>query len=60
MSTITITINMDNAAFADDTYNELTHVLNQVADKAINAKVPLGNIRDTNGNTCGKYEVSNA
>ena len=59
--TLTITIEMDNAAFGDDAESRLAEVQRIIARKI--GKVSLdpgeyGRFMDTNGNTVGKWEVS--
>lgn len=60
MASITIKINMDNAAFEDDPQGEVIRILGQVIGK-INHGLCVadaeGKLRDTNGNTCGSVEI---
>jgi hypothetical protein len=59
--TLTITIDMDNAAFEDDTEGECARILKDLAEKIDKGFGPTeyGNVtlRDVNGNTVGKAEV---
>lgn len=58
MATFTLTINTDNAAFDD---NLLVSELTACADKALQRIYrgeTSGNVRDTNGNTVGRFELS--
>lgn len=61
---ITITINCDNAAFGDDPGPEAGRILARVAREFAAYgvdKLPPGNLktlRDINGNTVGKVEVT--
>lgn len=60
MSTLTITLNLNNAAFADNP-DELPAVLARVAERV--AATPrarwgsAGSVADTNGNTVGVWTV---
>lgn len=59
--TLTITIEMDNAAFGDDAESRMAEVQRIIARKM--SKVYLdrgeyGRFLDTNGNTVGRWEVS--
>ncbi len=65
----TMTVNMDNAAFHDDA-DELTDILNKVtADVTLSLRPPppasttrvtgvKANIRDSNGNTVGRWTIA--
>lgn len=59
-----LTINMDNAAFAEDEGGgiELARILREVADRVDGRIGPeagsYGGVRDTNGNKCGRWEVT--
>jgi hypothetical protein len=59
---ITITINTDNAAFENYAAGEVSHILAQLArdvrDKDLKRDVDGLKLRDGNGNTVGKVEVS--
>lgn len=52
---ITIDIKTDNAAFEDD--QELFDILNTVVNGVTTGK-KTGNLRDSNGNTVGKFTVT--
>lgn len=54
----TITIDMDGAAFEDR--RELFEVLSKAAFDiyALPGTLSSGTIRDTNGNTCGRFEIT--
>ena len=54
--TLTITVDMDNAAF-DDNPNEIKEILAKVAAQVYN-NARSGSVRDSNGNACGKFEVA--
>lgn len=65
----TITIRMDNAAFADDPVGELSRILYEIADGFTGKPGVEGDaeivihggkktLRDLNGNTCGKLVIS--
>lgn len=51
-----VTIDLDNAAFADDVPGEVKEVLSRLP-----LRLEMGNrcdvLRDSNGNTCGSWEV---
>ncbi len=54
-----LTINLDNAAFSEGN-NELSRILKSIADNFLftcchEDKI---NVRDTNGNTVGYYEIT--
>lgn len=53
---ITIEIKTDNAAFADNA-TELDDCLNSVMNRVVNDERE-GTIRDSNGNTVGKFKVT--
>lgn len=52
-----LTIEMDNAAFADDCAAELAHLLRQAA-RCIEDGYPARTLIDSNGNCVGSYHVS--
>lgn len=54
-----IEINMDNDAFVDGNSDEIKYCLNQVMSAIDNPNSEqYGNIKDSNGNRVGFYEVS--
>jgi hypothetical protein len=53
---ITIDINTENAAFEDNP-SEIKEIINKVA-KQVNAGCNEDNLRDSNGNTVGKFKVT--
>lgn len=53
---ITIDINTDNAAFKDDP-SELKRIIGNIAIQ-VNAGAREDNLRDSNGNTVGKFKVT--
>lgn len=59
---ITIEINTGNAAF-EDNENEVYEIVKKVANSAkdhfvARNAVESGNLRDSNGNTVGKYKIT--
>ena len=56
MTTLTITLDLSNAAFIDDMRHELTRILNKVANDVSYGNEPAA-LRDTNGNTVGNYTL---
>jgi len=54
---IKISINCDNTAFEDDARFEIAHILIDLKIHVINKGVVSKLIKDTNGNTVGKFEV---
>lgn len=58
MSTIHITINVDNAAFEDAGGDEVARILRQLANHyADDGFYVFETLRDVNGNTIGKAEL---
>lgn len=57
MATFTLTIDTDNAAFDGNLGEELFECLTRVRDKVASGE-PDGNVRDTNGNTVGKFQLT--
>lgn len=57
---VTVTIDTDNAAFADDAGWEVARILRELADRlAVDIhQCHAGPIRDVNGNTCGTWTVT--
>lgn len=57
---ITITINTDNAAFEPTPEDEVIRILTEYSERVSEYGVRMshGNLRDTNGNTCGRVEVT--
>jgi hypothetical protein len=53
---LTLTINLDNAAFEDNPATEIWSVCNQMHD-AIRREETEGKLRDTNGNTVGAWRI---
>ena len=52
---VIIEIETDNAAFEGKNY-ELARILRELADKLVqNGNIDSMKLRDTNGNTCGKF-----
>ena len=49
--------NMDNAAFSDYPEGEISSILRKVINK-VNDGNEDGQIRDTNGNTVGEWDIS--
>jgi hypothetical protein len=58
MKKLTITINMDNAAFADDADGQLMDILATIGNRITGYGEQSGNLRDFNGNTCGSYKIT--
>lgn len=67
MTTLTITIDLDNAAFEDNESAEVQRILAEYAPRLDSLGVhharpgetqELFSVRDYNGNTVGKFEVS--
>lgn len=62
MSTFSLTINTDNAAFDDDDAGpELARILRRLADTLdarIDARWNTGNVMDANGNNVGAWTVA--
>lgn len=59
MATFTLTINTDNAAFeGEQFYPEMRAVLDKVAIQVADYFRENGSVRDTNGNTVGRFELS--
>lgn len=54
----TLNINCDNAAFGSDPSSELGAVLARVTEK-LDRGVTEGYVQDTNGNTVGRFELTN-
>lgn len=58
----TLEIKMDNDAFQDDPMGELSQTIKEVAEilpiSHENIRSVSGNIKDINGNTVGKWELS--
>jgi hypothetical protein len=57
MRSVTITIQMEGAAFADDEDGELFRILNRLAEQAAAGNDIGGSLRDSNGNRCGQVSV---
>lgn len=61
MTTFTLTINTDNAAFEDGLgygkFSEIVRCVTSVAEKLADGN-ESGSVRDINGNTVGKFELS--
>jgi hypothetical protein len=55
--TVTIKIDVDNDAFAQDIQGELARVLREVADKIDDYGRGREAILDANGNTCGTFRI---
>ena len=56
---ITIEIETDNAAFRDGMkHRETRRILKGIVDRITNVKMTDGKIHDSNGNTVGKWEVT--
>ena len=56
----TCSIDLDNDAFADPTYNELARLLMVVSSRVnglANTQTAEGGIRDINGNTVGQWVI---
>ena len=54
MTTITITINTDNAAFEDDPWSETADILESIAQNFRDDRdLQYDKVRDSNGNTVG-------
>ena len=51
MATITITVNMDNAAFDEHPASELAKVLYEIAQEIEGGRLPPFQAEDDNGNT---------
>ena len=60
MSTLTVIINADNAAFEDDRNAELSRILRKLADRLefVSADFDGGQLIDINGNSVGWWKVS--
>lgn len=59
--TLTITIDMDNDAFADDNGRETSRILRELSSRVKDWTLEAGDykkIRDINGNTVGSLSVS--
>ena len=54
---LTITINMDGAAFEDDPQTETERILRELIYSRAFNNSDGGDLRDANGNTCGQWEV---
>jgi len=61
MPQFTLQINMNNDAFADYPITELVECVKEVAEniELSNSLNQHGNIKDINGNTIGKWEITN-
>jgi hypothetical protein len=53
-----VTIDCDNAAFADDPTCEVARMLRDVATRVEKDGADSGFLRDVNGNTCGNYRFT--
>ena len=57
---ITITINTDNDAFQDSMLRyEVSDILRELSEEINRFGIVNKPLRDINGNTCGKVEISN-
>lgn len=57
MERITITIETGNAAFEDSPTAEIGRILRSLADRFERYGTHPENLRDINGNTCGKVTI---
>ena len=55
MTTITVTIDLDNAAFDDEPATEVGRILRQLATNVEEGDIPPFNLVDLNGNTVGSF-----
>lgn len=56
MRKLKIEIELENSSFEDPTGYEVTVLLNHIAERVRN-EATEGKLRDTNGNTCGKWAI---
>lgn len=56
--TFTLTINMDNDAFAEDAFAELYNILHLTAGRLHAYRWAEGSVLDSNGNTVGGWEIT--
>lgn len=54
----TLTINMDNAAFDGAPRYEVRRILGHVRDDVSTVGKVEGRVRDVNGNTVGRWEIT--
>lgn len=54
---ITLTVNIDNAAFQEDLSGELRSVFDRMLRKVESLYLVGGSLIDSNGNTVGRWEV---
>ena len=61
MTTFTVSMNTDNAAFDDDHNSEVARILRAIADKVESHGCSgfFETIRDINGNDVGRYAIKN-